>query len=56
MFEELKNSFITAPILCHYDPNRPKETETDAADLCEAGILSQYEPDNRWHPLAYYNK
>jgi len=55
-FEELKNRFITASILCHYHPDRPNQIETDASDLCKAGILSQYKPDNRWDPLAYYNK
>jgi len=30
--------------------------ETDASDLAKAGILSQYEPDKRRHPLAFYNK
>jgi len=54
--EELKNRFITATILCHYHPDRHKQIETDASDLCKAGILSQYQPDNRWHPLACINK
>jgi len=55
-FVELKYKFTTAPILCHYHPERKKQIETDALDLCKAGILSQYEPDRRWHPLLYYNK
>ena len=53
---ELKRKFTTAPILCHYHPERKKQIETDASDLCKAGILSQYEPDRRLHPLSYYNK
>jgi len=55
-FVELKRKFTTAPILCHYHPERKKQIETDASDLCKAGILSQYEPDRRLHPLSYYNK
>jgi len=55
-FEELKHKFTTAPILCHYHPERRKQIETDASDLAKAGILSQYEPDKCWHPLAFYNK
>jgi len=55
-FVELKPKFTTAPILCHYHPERKKQIETDSSDLCKAGILSQYEPDRRWHPLSYYNK
>jgi len=55
-FVELKRKFTSAPYLCHYHPERKKQIETDASDLCKAGILSQYEPDRRWHPLSYYNK
>jgi len=53
---ELKRKFTTAPILWYYHPERKKQNETDALDLCKAGILSQYEPDSRWHPQSYYNK
>jgi len=53
---ELKLNSTTAPILCHYHPERKKQIETDSSDLCKVGILSQYEPDRRWHPLSYYNK
>jgi len=53
---ELKRQFTTAPILCHDHPEWKKQIETDASDLCKAGILSQYELDRRWHPLSYYNK
>jgi len=55
-FEELKHRFTTAPILCHYQPEWRKQIETDTSDLAKAGILSQYEPDKRWHPLAFNNK
>jgi len=55
-FVELKGKFTRAPILCHYHPERKKQIEKDASDLCKAGILSQYEPDRRWQPLSYYKK
>jgi len=55
-FVELKRKFTTAPILCHYHHERNQQIETVACDLCKAGILSQFEPDRRWHPLSYYNK
>jgi len=55
-FEELKHRFTTTPIQCHSHPEWRKQIETDASDLAKAGILSQYEPDKRWHPLAFYNK
>jgi len=55
-FKELKYRFTTTPILGHYHTERYKQIETDVSDLAKAGILSQYEPDKRWHPLAFYNK
>ena len=51
-FEELKYRFTTAPILYHYHLERCKQIETDVSDLAKAGILSQYELDKDWHPLA----
>jgi len=42
-FEELKHRLTTAPILCHYHTERPKQIETDISDLAKVGILSQYE-------------
>jgi len=33
-FVELKLKFTRAPILCHYYPERKKQIETDAWDLC----------------------
>jgi len=53
---ELKRKFTTAPILCHYHPERKMQIETDTSDLYKASILFQYEPDRCWHPLLYYNK
>ena len=55
-FVELKFKFTTAPILCHYHPERKTQIEIDASDLCKAGIIFQYEPDRPWHPLSYYIK
>jgi len=52
-FVELKCKFTTAHILCHYYPERKKQIQTDTSDLYKASILSQYEPDRRWHPLLY---
>jgi len=56
VFEELKHRFVTAPILHHCHSEQHKQIETDTSDLAKAGILSQYEPDEHWHLLAFYNK
>jgi len=53
---ELKGKFTIAPILYHYYPEQKKQIEIDASDLYNAGILSPYELNRRWHPLSYYKK
>jgi hypothetical protein len=30
--------------------------ETDTSDRVIAGMLSQYYPDSKWYPVAYYSK
>ena len=44
-FEELKKRLTQAPVLAHYDPERPSRVETDASDGVVAGIFSQLGPD-----------
>ncbi|SPC61518.1 uncharacterized protein UHOD_11135 [Ustilago sp. UG-2017b] len=40
-FEQLRSSFNTDTILCHFDPARPIIVETDASDFAVAAVLSQ---------------
>ena len=40
-FEYLKRCFTTAPILCHFHPDRDTVVETDASDYTLGCILSQ---------------
>src|SRR5436190_14921284 len=55
-FSDLKSCLTTTPILAHYDPQRPTMLETDASDGVVAGILSQQDSDQQWHPIAYFSK
>src|SRR5277367_4143689 len=55
-FKELKRQLVSAPLLVHFDPNRPTRVETDASDGVVAGVLSQRQNDGEWHPVAYYSK
>jgi transposase InsO family protein len=55
-FNELKRQLVAAPLLVHFDPNKPTQMETDASDGVVAGVLSQRQPDGEWHPVAYYSK
>ncbi|KAI0993448.1 hypothetical protein K3495_g14736, partial [Podosphaera aphanis] len=55
-FQALKDSFTTAPILAHFDPEKEIIVETDASDYVSAGILSQYDENKVLRPVAYFSK
>lgn len=52
----LKCGFTTAPVLCHFDPERAIIVETDASNYVSAGILSQYDNGGILHSVAYFSK
>ena len=53
-FEELKEKFVTQPILAHFVSSKPTMVETDASDFALGAILSQQQPTNLWHPVAFH--
>ena len=53
-FDLLKDSFSSAPILAHFDPDQECVVETDASYYVSAGILSQYGDNAILHPVAYF--
>jgi len=55
-FKELKMRFTTAPILAHFEPERPAIVETDASDFALGAVLSQRDDDNRLHPNAFHSR
>lgn len=58
-FDTLKQCFITAPHLKHFDHRRHSRVETDASMHGMGGVFSQlYEEDGkkRWHPVAFYSR
>jgi hypothetical protein len=55
-FDELKQRFTTAPILAHFNPERPVIVETDASDFALGAILSQRDENNRLHPVAFHSR
>ncbi|GAW06702.1 retrotransposon nucleocapsid protein [Lentinula edodes] len=55
-FENLKTAFTSAPILAHWEPNRPIIVETDASDYAIAAILSIQTVDGEIHPLAFLSR
>jgi hypothetical protein len=55
-FKQLKTAFTTAPILAHYQPDRPSTIETDASDFAIAAVISQPDSNNILHPVAFYSR
>ena len=58
-FEELKNAFMHAPLLRHYDPTLPICVEPDASSFALEAILTQCPLEEtaqrHWHPVAFYS-
>ena len=55
-FHQLKTAFTSAPILAHFNPERPSTIETDASDFAIAAVLSQPGEDGVLHPVAFYSR
>ena len=55
-FRHIKQCFLEAPILSHFDYHRPSRVETDASGGAIGGILAQTDPEGHWHPCAYYSR
>jgi len=55
-FQELKQRFTTAPILAHFDAQRPVIIETDASDFALGAILSQRDNEGKLHPVAFHSR
>ena len=55
-FTELRQAFLKAPILHHFDPERHIQIETDASGYAIGGVLSQLilEDSGRWHLVAFF--
>jgi hypothetical protein len=55
-FVLLKESFVSAPILTHFIPDRPIIVETDASDYALAAILSIQLENGEIHPVAFHSR
>lgn len=55
-FRRLIAAFQSAPLLRHFDPQRPIRLETDASNRGMAGILSQPDDEGRYHPVAFWSR
>ena len=57
-FNTLKNAFLRAPVLVHFNPEQPIRVETDASGWAIGAILTQPgtdADDSHWHPVAYFS-
>jgi len=45
-----------APILTHFDTQRPIVIETDSSDLALGAVLSQRDDKNRLHPVVFHSR
>ena len=54
-FKLLKDAFLSAPVLHHFDPSLPPIVETDASDYAVTGIFSLQADDSDIHPIAFYS-
>ena len=55
-FEELKERFITEPVLVTPDLDKEMRVEVDASDFAMGGVLSMKCEDKRRRPVAYISK
>ncbi|KAI0994041.1 hypothetical protein K3495_g14141 [Podosphaera aphanis] len=55
-FELLKESFITAPILVLYDPDRRTVVEADCSGYVMGACLPQFDDRKILRPVAYYSR
>ena len=57
-FTELRQAFLKAPILHHFDPERHIRIETDVSGYAIGGVLNQLTLDDlgRWHPVAFFSR
>jgi hypothetical protein len=59
-FQQLKDAFLTVPILAHFEFGRKTRCEVDASGGAISGILSQLVPSSdgtaQWRPIDFYSR
>ena len=55
-FFELRQAFLKAPILHHFNPEHYIQIETDVSGYAIGGVLNHLISDDlgRWHPVAFF--
>ena len=55
-FNKLKKRLVLAPLLIHFNLERPLMLETNTLDGIIAGVFSQKQLNGEQHPITYYLK
>jgi len=55
-FSILKKRLTSSPLLMHPDLTKPFIVECDASNFAIGAVLSQYDNDNKLHPIAYFSR
>jgi len=55
-FSILKKRLTSSPLLMHPDLTKPFIVEYDASNFAIGAVLSQYDNDNKLHPIAYFSR
>src|SRR5260370_10763960 len=55
-FRCLKDTFTTAPVLCHWTPDLPMTVEMDASDQAITAILLVTTPDTEIRPVTFSSR
>jgi hypothetical protein len=56
IFQALKNTVTTEPMLVLPDESQLYRLEADSSDRATGAILSQQDTDGKWCPIAFYSK
>ena len=56
VFNDLKEYFINAPILAHFEEDLETVVETDASGWATGAVLSQRQPNGELAPCAYLSQ
>ena len=56
VFEQLKMCCMTAPVLAFADFEKEFQLKTDASSEGLGAMLSQKQPDGKWHPIAFRSR
>ena len=52
----IKEAVASAPLLVHFQPDRPCVVETDASDFAIGLVLSQPQQNGVLHPVAFHSR